>query len=84
MRDARFSATDDEEDAHGSCVASKAAGIHVGVSKRSHLIVVKASHSTNDASQAWSWVLDDVIAHQSIFGQRPGRSIIVYARSYPP
>ena len=59
---------------HGSCVASKAVGARNGVSKRSNLVIIKASYSPGDIAYAFSAALQDIIDKD-----RQRRSVVVFA-----
>lgn len=70
---ARTERDDTGEDYHGSCVASKAAGIKEGVSKNSRLVIMKASTSLADTHWAFSQALKDIQDKG-----RQGKAVIVY------
>ncbi len=65
--------TDDSASSHGSCVASKAAGVINGVSKRSHLVMVKINEKASNVVWAFNTVNDDIVRK----GRR-GRAVIAY------
>ena len=67
------STTDDDLSGHGSCVASKAAGWKTGVSKNSHLVVMKSLTTLADINFAFAAALDDIIVKR-----RQGRAVVLY------
>lgn len=67
------SATDDNLAGHGSCVASKAAGWKTGVSKNSHLVVIKSLPTLADVNFAFAAALDDILAKD-----RRGKAVVVF------
>ena len=67
------STTDDDLSGHGSCVASKAAGWKTGVSKNSHLVVMKSLPTLADVNFAFAAALDDIIDKD-----RQGRAVVIY------
>ncbi|KAM0795733.1 peptidase S8/S53 domain-containing protein [Usnea florida] len=67
------STTDDDLSGHGSCVASKAAGWTTGVSKNSHLVVMKSLTTLADINFAFAAALDDIILKR-----RQGRAVVLY------
>ena len=68
------SKTDDGKDSHGSCVASKVAGALNGVSKNSHIIMLKATLVVSDIVWAFSKALDDITAQN-----RQKKSVVLFA-----
>ena len=74
--------TDDSASSHGSCVASKAAGVINGVSKRSHLVMLKIDDSPINVIWAFNTALTDIMNKN-----RQGKAVIAYpntARSPSP
>lgn len=67
--------TDDDPLDHGSCVASKAAGLIHGVSKSSSIIVIKTSHTLLDTEFAFAKVYEDIVRKN-----RQTSSVILFAR----
>lgn len=67
---------DDDPIYHGSCVASKAAGLLHGVSKNSRLVIVKASHLLADNEWAFAVAYDDILQKGRLH-----KSVVLYARS---
>lgn len=65
--------TDDDDDSHGSCVASKAAGVINGVSKRSHLVMLKIDDRASNVIWSFNTAYDDIVAKG-----RQGRAVIAY------
>ena len=72
----RRTQTDDSSLGHGSCVASKAAGWKDGVSKNSHLVIMKSSLTIADQHWAFSAALDDIVSKR-----RQRRAVILYPRA---
>ena len=65
--------SDDDLDWHGSCAASKAAGVTYGVAKQVRMIVLKSSVSHADVGWAFNYVVSDMYRH-------PGRrAVVMYA-----
>lgn len=67
------STTDDNLAGHGSCVASKAAGWKTGVSKNSHLVMMKSLPTLADVNFAFAAALDDIIVKR-----RQRKAVVVY------
>ena len=65
--------TDDSIKSHGSCVASLVAGAVNGVSKKSHLIMLKVRYDVIDSLWALSTALDDITDKG-----RQGKSVILF------
>lgn len=65
--------TDDDPHSHGSCVASKAAGVVNGVSKKSHLVILKIDNTAPNVIWGFNTALDDIVARK-----RQGRAVIAY------
>jgi len=65
--------TDDDPSSHGSCVASKATGVVNGVSKRSHLVMLKIDNTAPNVIWGFATALDDIVAKN-----RQGRAVIAY------
>lgn len=65
--------TDDDDDSHGSCVASKAAGVINGVSKRSHLVMLKIDNRALNVIWSFNTALNDIMAKK-----RQGKAVIAY------
>ena len=67
------STTDDDLGGHGSCVASKAAGWKTGVSKNSHLVVIKSRPTVADVNFAFATALDDIMEKN-----RQGKAVVLF------
>lgn len=73
---------DDDPISHGSCIASKAAGVINGVSKRSHIVLLKI----NDSAINVIWAFNNALEH-IVNNSRQGRAVVAYpntARSPSP
>ena len=72
----RQTRTDESNNGHGSCVASKAAGWKNGVSKNSQLVIMKSSLKLADQHWAFTAALDDILQKG-----RQKKAVIVYPRT---
>jgi len=68
--------TDDSVTGHGSCVASKATGLTNGVSKNSHLVMIKAGLTIADTHFAFATALDDILTKD-----RKRKAVLLFPRS---
>ena len=71
---AKRTESDDAEDKHGTCVASKVAGARFGVAKDAHIVMLKATPNIGDVLWAFLTARDDIRMHH-----RHAKSVVLWA-----
>lgn len=71
-----------QTDGHGSCVASKVAGRHFGVAKKTSLIIVKHTAALSSFLHAMALVLNDLGRRSRAGLYRPGYNVVTVQRGF--